>query len=263
MARFLNCVCLAAALSCACAGPSNRPEVIPEWRKPNPPLWAYVTSSQPQPMSRGRRFFINTRPSLDPPDRVVVLVRNQEIEASEAKDADIPKDGDVTDVIRYGCNPDATTYYQAPRLMSFNGKDRPDSVPPTPQAQTFQQYVEGLKPIESGSVNEQIRAAACFLAGTRLRDITTRSDAVLSARDDATRRVALRDIVVAAGLACERVDELFDRGADSSGSRFWGVACPRGAKYNVEVKSGGRGTSVMSCSEYHSLSNGDCFKRLF
>jgi hypothetical protein len=252
----------ATALLCACSRTSNGPELIPDWRKPNPPLWAYVTSSQPEPGDRARRFFINTKPSPDPPDQVEVLVRSQAIYSGEAKDADIPKDDESTAVIAYGCNEQSQTYYLAPRRLSFSGKDWPNVVPPTPEAISFRQYVEGLKPIESGTVDEVMRAAACFLVAPRLREIKARMNA-LSSGDEQQRGVALRDVINASGRPCDRVDRLLERGSDNKDDTFWGVACRSGEQYHVEIKSKGKGYSVMSCSEYHSVSNSDCFKKLF
>jgi hypothetical protein len=253
---------VAAALLCACSRTSTTSST-PPWRKQNPPLWTYVARSQPGSGDHGRRFFINTKVSLDPPNEVEVLLRSQQVSAGEAEDADVPKDDENTTVIRYGCNEQSQTYHLAPRLLAFSGRDWPNEVPPTPKAITYQQYVDGLKPIERGTIDEEARAAACFFAGSRLREINDRMHAVSSAADDQQRGVALRDVVIASGLSCDSVDSLLDRGADNEGNRFWGVACRNGEKYNVDMKSGGHGYSVISCSEYHSLSNGDCFKKLF
>jgi hypothetical protein len=51
---------VATGLLSACSRTSSTPEILPDWRKANPPMWAYLASSEPQP-TRLDAAFSSTR----------------------------------------------------------------------------------------------------------------------------------------------------------------------------------------------------------
>jgi hypothetical protein len=103
MMRRLVLFALAAAgvaVLVACAGSPAASENA-EWQKPNPPEWAYVANSSPDGASPGVRFFLRTKPSLDPPDGVKVFVRSQNVDAGKDTTPGLRGDNTIA-LMRFG-----------------------------------------------------------------------------------------------------------------------------------------------------------------
>jgi hypothetical protein len=138
----------------------------PDWKKSDPPVWAYLTTSTAD--TGKTRWFINTKAirKNGSSSTVKVLLRQQTVAASESEYADVPKDDEYTTVQNFTCDPGKQGYDLSAILRGFSGKQLPGTIPPDselPRALAWRDFVQ----VRPGSIIAEAREAACFLAGYR------------------------------------------------------------------------------------------------
>jgi len=136
----------------------------PEWKKANPPAWAFFATSSGD--SGKARWFINTKVLRkdDASQTVEVLMRHQTVASREAEKDDIPKDDEYTSVENFTCDPRRQGYDLSANLKGYTGKQIPETIPPQselPRALAWRDFAQ----IQPGTIIAEAREAACYLAG--------------------------------------------------------------------------------------------------
>ena len=134
----------------------------PDWKKSDPPVWAFVAAGSSQ--DTRMRWFINTRAVWKDNDaHVRVLIRSQTIAPGEADEADVRKESDYTTVQNFTCNTRQQGYDLSAMLKGFSGKTPPDSIPPDSELPRAVAW-SALTQIRPGMMMADAREAACYLA---------------------------------------------------------------------------------------------------
>ena len=145
----------------------------PEYRKSNPPVWAFLGSSD----DGHRRWFINTQAVRRrvATAQVEVLVRAQTAASGESEKADISKEDESTTVELLTCDPKADLYSVVVNMKTFQGTPFPLALPPDSELYSGAMQNFSRTRITDETISALTWNAGCFLGFHRKNAALTES----------------------------------------------------------------------------------------